>query len=77
MPDKIFPERVIISDTSCLIAFTNAHRLDVLKNTFNTIEITPDIKKEYEVKKDDILPDWIVVKEPKNKEWVNKLKNDF
>jgi predicted nucleic acid-binding protein len=70
-------DKIIISDTSCIIAFTNVNRLDILKNTFNMIEITPDVKKEYERKKEDVLPDWIIIKEPINKERVNKLKEKF
>ena len=67
---------IVISDTSCLIAFTNVKKLDILKNTFDTIEVTPDIKKEYE-EKSDTLPDWFIVKEPNDKKLVNKLKRDF
>ena len=73
---KNLQDRIIISDTSCLIAFTNAKKIDILRMTFDNIEVTPEVKREYE-KKGNILPDWLTVKEPKNKEWVNELKNDY
>jgi predicted nucleic acid-binding protein len=69
-------DTVIISDTSCLIALTNAHRLDILKKRYKNIKVTPKVKSEYE-KKGDILPSWIVVKKPNDEEWVNKLRNKF
>ena len=70
-------DKLVISDTSCLIAFTNSNKLDVLKNTFSNIEVPPDVKREYEIEYHNILPDWIKVKKPKDIEWVNKLKLNF
>jgi predicted nucleic acid-binding protein len=49
--------RLIISDTSCLIALTNINRLGLLKELCNTVYITPEIATEYGVP----LPDWIQV----------------
>jgi len=66
--------KVIISDTTCLIAFTNAEKIDILKNTFDNIEVTPYVKNEYEEKNNNILPDWITVKEPCDKKKVNELR---
>jgi predicted nucleic acid-binding protein len=77
MPDNNLQERIIISDTACLIAFTNANKLNILKSTYDNIEVTPDVKNEYESKNDDVLPDWITVKEPDDKEFVNRLKRNF
>jgi predicted nucleic acid-binding protein len=73
---KNYKYNIVISDTSCLIILTNINKLDILKEIFNSIEVTPDIKWEYE-RKGDILPDWLIVKEPNDKELVNKLKKDF
>jgi predicted nucleic acid-binding protein len=73
---KIFKDKVIISDTTCLIAFRDINKLDILKNTFDEIEITPDVKKEYE-DKGNVLPNWFKIKEPNDKEWVNKLRNKY
>ena len=75
MPEKI-EDIIIISDTSCLIALTNAHKLDILTKTYKNIQVTPEVKKEYE-EKGDMLPSWIKAKEPNNTEWVNKLKAEF
>jgi len=74
---EITDEKLVISDTSCLIAFTNSNKLNVLNKTFNNIEVPPDVKREYEIEYDNILPGWIKVKEPKDIEWVKKLKNKF
>jgi len=75
MPEKV-EDIIIISDTSCLIALTNAHKLDIVYKTYKNVQVTPEVKKEYE-EKGDILPSWINVKEPNNTEWVNKLKTEF
>jgi predicted nucleic acid-binding protein len=77
MPENNLQENIIISDTTCLIAFTNANKLNILKSTYDNIEVTLDVKKEYESKKGDVLPDWITVKEPNDIELVNRLKKDF
>ena len=49
---------IIISDTSCLIALTNINCLDVLKQLYETILITPEVANEY----GDPLPAWIKIK---------------
>ena len=77
MRENNLQDVIIISDTACLIAFTNVNKLDVLKRTYNNIEITPDVKYEYEKRKGNIIPDWIKIKEPKDTEFVNRLKKDF
>jgi predicted nucleic acid-binding protein len=56
MPDNNLQDKIIISDTTCLIAFTNANKLNILKNTYDYIEVTSDVKNEYESKNGDILP---------------------
>jgi predicted nucleic acid-binding protein len=40
-----FENKVIISDTTCLIAFTNVNKLNVLKNSFDSIEVSRKLKK--------------------------------
>ena len=49
------PERIIISDTSSLIALTNIGELEILKNIYEEVTITPEIAKEYGPE----IPDWI------------------
>jgi predicted nucleic acid-binding protein len=49
--------KLIISDTSCLIVLTNINRLDLLKDLCNTVYITPEVAAEYGLP----LPPWIQV----------------
>jgi predicted nucleic acid-binding protein len=49
--------KIIISDTSCLIALTNIKRLEILRLVCRTVLITPEIAAEY----GEPLPDWIIV----------------
>lgn len=60
--------KVIISDTSCLIALSRIEKLDLLKDLFQEILITNDVYKEY----GGSLPDWIIITEVKDKQ---KQKN--
>jgi len=57
MPSDI-KNKIIISDTSCLIALTNIKLLNILKDMFETILITPEVASEFE----ESLPEWILVK---------------
>ncbi|MDR3199955.1 MAG: DUF3368 domain-containing protein [Spirochaetales bacterium] len=52
-----FFDKVIISDTSCLIALTNIKRLEILRQVCRTVLVTPEIAAEY----GEPLPDWISV----------------
>jgi len=52
-----FRTKIIISDTSCLIALTNIGRLDVLRHLYETVLITPEVADEY----GEPLPEWINV----------------
>ncbi|GHV92185.1 hypothetical protein AGMMS50268_26880 [Spirochaetia bacterium] len=56
MPSSYYP-KLIISDTSCLIALTNIGRLDLLKELCKIVYITPEVAAEF----GEILPDWIQV----------------
>jgi predicted nucleic acid-binding protein len=56
MPQHFF-DKIIISDTSCLIALTNIKRLEILRQVCQTILITPEVAAEY----GEALPDWIRV----------------
>jgi predicted nucleic acid-binding protein len=49
--------KLIISDTSCLIALTNIGRLDLLRDLCKTVYVTPEVSEEYGVP----LPDWIQI----------------
>jgi len=56
--------KIIISDTSCLIALQNIGLLNLLKDLYQEILITQEVKNEF----GSDLPDWIIVLEVKNKE---------
>jgi predicted nucleic acid-binding protein len=58
MPINYF-NKIIISDTSCLIGLTNIGQLDILRQLCNCIIITPEIAKEY----GETLPGWIHIVE--------------
>lgn len=47
--------KIIISDTSCLIALSNIGQLSILKDLFKEIIITKEVKDEF----GDELPIWI------------------
>jgi predicted nucleic acid-binding protein len=51
------PDKVIISDTTCLIGLTNIGRLDILRQVYRFVLVTPEIAEEY----GDPLPEWITI----------------
>jgi predicted nucleic acid-binding protein len=62
--------KIIISDTSCLIALERIGRIDLLQETFTTIYTTQTVAEEFE----ELLPEWILIKEIKNVSMADKLK---
>ena len=64
------PKRIIISDTSSLIALTNIGELEILKHVYEAVVITPEIAEEYGLE----TPDWIII-EPVKDELTFKLLN--
>lgn len=53
---------VVISDSSCLIALTNAGHLGILHQVYGAIITTPEVVAEYGLD----VPDWIRVRSPKD-----------
>jgi len=53
---------LIICDTSCLILFDKINRLELLRNCYSSIYVTPEIVEEF----GKPLPDWIKTKEATN-----------
>ncbi|GHU83658.1 hypothetical protein FACS189468_8960 [Spirochaetia bacterium] len=51
-------DKLVISDTSCLIGLTNIGKLDVLNELYGTVLVTPEVAQEYAL----TLPEWITVK---------------
>ena len=56
-------QRIIVSDTSCLILLHKIGLITLLKSLFGKITITSTISKEFENK----LPDFISIEDPKDK----------
>ncbi|WP_026951932.1 DUF3368 domain-containing protein [Algoriphagus mannitolivorans] len=56
-------EKIILSDTSCLILLEKIGELELLHSLFGTLTITPEISEEYKKP----LPSWIQIESPKNK----------
>ena len=57
-------DKIIISDTSCLIALSNIGLLDVLRDLYQEVIITKEVQAEV----GGNLPEWIIVSEVKNKD---------
>ena len=59
--------KIIISDTSCLIALTNIGLLDVLRNIYETVLVTPEVVGEY----GEPIPEWISIRSVKDTMKIN------
>jgi len=56
-------DKIIISDTSCLIALSNIGMLHILQDLFEEVLITPEVNEEF----GNQLPNWIVTLQVKDK----------
>lgn len=56
------PERIVIVDTSCLIALTNIEAINILKELYKEVFITEEILNEF----GESVPKWIKVEKVKN-----------
>ena len=65
--------RIIISDTSCLIALSNIELLDILKELYDEIIITKEVQDEFGKK----LPDWIIRLEVKDKQKQSEIERNL
>ncbi|MEO6189223.1 MAG: DUF3368 domain-containing protein [Saprospiraceae bacterium] len=63
-------EKVIISDTSCLILLDNIGELHLLNKLFGQIIITDEIEKEFNKE----LPKWFIIQNPLNKNYQKILE---
>ncbi|MDR0708772.1 MAG: DUF3368 domain-containing protein [Spirochaetaceae bacterium] len=72
MPPNFFG-KIIISDTSCLIALTNIGKLDVLHQVCQTVLVTPEIAMEY----GEDLPEWIVVTPVRDSEKIRLIRKNL
>jgi predicted nucleic acid-binding protein len=57
-----FYDKIVISDTSCLIAFTNIGRLNLLQTLCPAVITTPEVAAEYK----DPLPPWVTIRAVKD-----------
>jgi len=57
-------DKIIISDTSCLIALQNIGLLYILKELYQEIIITKEVQNEF----GESLPEWIIISEVANKQ---------
>ena len=63
------PDIIVIADTSCLIVLKKIEALNLLKELYEEVYITEEIALEY----GDSLPDWIIIKNVKNKKYQQLL----
>jgi predicted nucleic acid-binding protein len=68
MPES-FCDKIVISDTSCLIAFANIEQLEILHALCPSIITTPEVAVEYK----DPLPEWIRIAQVKDTIKTNSL----
>lgn len=62
--------KTIVSDTSCFILLDNINEFDLLQKLYGQVITTNEVAKEF----GKILPDWIVIKEPKEKQYQQVLE---
>ena len=65
MPDSV------ISDTSCLILFDKIGQLHLLRQTYSSLIITPEVYQEF----NQPVPDWIQLKAVENKVRQQQFEN--
>jgi predicted nucleic acid-binding protein len=63
--------KIIISDTSCLIALNNIGLLHLLKDLYGEVLITAEVYSEF----GGGLPDWIIVIQVKDKSKQSEIEN--
>ena len=57
------PENLVIADTSCLILLNKIDELNILKDNYSKVYITPEIANEFNLE----IPEWIEIIEVRNK----------
>jgi len=60
-----YTDKIVISDSSPLIALNSINKLDFLKLLFKGVYATPTVKEECKKGENGFdLPDWIIIKQP-------------
>lgn len=65
--------RAIITDTSCLILYDKINELDILRKTFSSLIVTPQVAEEFGAD----LPNWIKVKPIQDTEQYSQLIDEL
>jgi predicted nucleic acid-binding protein len=65
------PKNLVIADASCLILLNKIEELDILKDNYQKVYITPEIATEFNV----AIPDWIEIITVKNKTLQSLFEN--
>jgi predicted nucleic acid-binding protein len=63
--------KIIISDTSCLIALSNIGLLNLLEEIYEEVIITAEVSSEF----GNRLPEWIIVTQVKDKQRQSDIEN--
>lgn len=63
--------KVIISDTSCLIVLSKIEKLDLLKDLYHEVIVSTAVHQEFGAS----LPDWIFIAKVKDKQKQKDLEN--
>jgi predicted nucleic acid-binding protein len=66
-------QRVIITDTSCIIQLDLVGELELLNKIYSNVTVTPEIAGEY----DKPLPSWFEIVEPQNRKYQQILENSL
>ena len=66
-------QKIIISDTSCLIILDKVGETEILKTLYGEISITSTIAQEF----GKALPDWITIIDATNKTYENLLQTSI
>ncbi len=56
---------IVIADTSCLILFHKIGELDLLRQVYDSVSITPEVAAEFS----EEVPDWIAIESVKDKKY--------
>lgn len=67
------PDRIIIADTSVLIALSNIDELTILKDLYGSVLVTPQVSHEF----GEDLPNWIVEENVSDMQKVALLQLDL
>lgn len=66
-------QKIIVSDTSCLILLNKLNKLYLLKQLFGNIVVTKDVADEFAL----VLPEFIEIKNPNNYIYKKILETDL